>query len=130
MAIHDAARPLLSRVLMDRLEERSRNSLVTIPGIFVTDTMKEIDTCGFVKTTHNRERLRSIQTPQIFHPAVIEMFPHDCNPTDEATVAEGLGFPVLVIEGEITNLKITYKEDIDVANSIINREGNENWNRL
>lgn len=130
VAIHDAARPLLTKGLMDRLEEKSRNALVTIPGIFVTDTMKEIDTNGFVKTTHDRKRLRSIQTPQIFHPDVLARFPTDGNPTDEATVAEGLGFPVLVVEGEITNLKITYKEDIDIADSIIKRGGNEDWHWL
>lgn len=130
VAIHDAARPLLSKILMDRLEERSRNALVTIPGIFVTDTMKEIDKSGFVKTTHNRDRLRSIQTPQIFHPDVLEKFPTNCNPTDEATIAEGLGFPVLVVEGEISNLKITYSEDLEIADSYLKRGLYEDRNRL
>lgn len=125
VAIHDAARPLLSKTLIDRLEKESRSSLVTIPGISLTDTIKEIKDDNFVKTTHERSKLRGIQTPQIFYPEVLEKFPESGDPTDEASLAEELGFQVLVVEGESTNLKITFPWDLYLAERLLKRSSDE-----
>ncbi|HLB59665.1 MAG TPA: 2-C-methyl-D-erythritol 4-phosphate cytidylyltransferase, partial [Bdellovibrionota bacterium] len=122
VAIHDAARPLVPLDLLARLEEVSRTFPVTIPGIPLVDTIKEVDEREGVLRTVPRERLRSIQTPQIFHPNVIEKFPNDANPTDEASLAEELGFPVRVVEGSLKNFKITWPEDLIIMERFLSGE--------
>lgn len=112
--IHDAARPNVTEKLIQRLIKASLSQKAVIPGVSVTDTIKHVEN-GLVTETIPRSELRSIQTPQIFHYTVLKeayRANYSQEITDEAMMVEALGYPVALIEGESTNIKITYPEDV------------------
>lgn len=120
--IHDAARPLVTRAVIDRVLEAARDGAV-IPAVPVTDTVKEADERGFVRTTPDRARLRLAQTPQGFPLALIldahrRARAEGWTATDDAALCERLGIPVRIVEGEPTNLKVTRPEDLAVAEAM------------
>ncbi len=115
--VHDAVRPFLSTELIERLMDASKGEDCVIPGLKLHDTIKRIDKIGYVKETIDRNSLTSVQTPQIFRydklmKAFETAFKKKYTGTDEASLMEKAGFKVKVIEGEITNIKITTKKDI------------------
>jgi 2-C-methyl-D-erythritol 4-phosphate cytidylyltransferase/2-C-methyl-D-erythritol 2,4-cyclodiphosphate synthase len=115
--IHDAARALASSSLAARVlgELRSGQSAV-IPVLKVIDTIKEIDRDGFVRVTPDRSSLVAAQTPQGFNRQALERA-HSASDdaTDDAALVEAIGVKVKTIEGEVSALKITTKEDIGQA---------------
>ena len=118
--IHDAVRPFFSVELVNKIISTAAEFGVAIPALTPNDTIKEIDTNGFVLRTHNRKKLCCIQTPQGFKPEIIvpayDKAKTDCYyGTDDAALAEYAGFPVKVIEGEESNIKITTPHDIDLG---------------
>jgi len=115
--IHDAARPFVSGGLIDRAILAGRSNGAAVPGIAVADTVKTIDADGHIAETLDRNRLRIVQTPQVFAfdlifkahrraaEAGIESF------TDDAALAEWAGHRVSVFEGEAGNGKVTTNDD-------------------
>ncbi len=117
--IHDGARPFLRTALVTKLAEALRESRAAgvIPGVAVTDTVKETDPSGFVLRTPARDALRAVQTPQAFRlselrDAHARADAEDWNVTDDASLMERCGRPVLVIEGDRDNVKITNPQDL------------------
>jgi len=119
VAIHDGARPLVSSELLRFLDQVSIVSPVTIPGIPLTDTIKKVSEEGRVISTIPRDDLWSVQTPQIFHREVIQKLPKDANPTDEASLAEELGYPVMMVQGDPKNIKVTWPEDLTIVEKLL-----------
>jgi 2-C-methyl-D-erythritol 4-phosphate cytidylyltransferase/2-C-methyl-D-erythritol 2,4-cyclodiphosphate synthase len=118
--VHDAARPFTSPALVSRaIAAGSRGA--AIPGVAMTDTIKEVDAEGSVVRTLDRARLRGIQTPQAFafdallaaHRKAATAGRDDF--TDDAALAEWAGMTVDVFEGEAGNVKLTTAEDFDRA---------------
>ena len=118
--VHDSARPFLSTALVTRLasvlEERPGLCGV-IPGQPVTDTIKQVDEEGIVIDTPERASLRAVQTPQAFpveelRTAHARAEEEGWNVTDDASLMEHCELPVLVIEGEADNIKITNPQDL------------------
>ena len=116
--VHDSARPFASAALMNRvLDALGRGCPAVIPGIAVTDTIKSVDAGGRVLGTHERSGLRAVQTPQGFalgplreaHARAVE---HGWEVTDDAGLMERCDHPVLVVEGEESNRKITTIQDL------------------
>ncbi|HOJ76523.1 MAG TPA: 2-C-methyl-D-erythritol 4-phosphate cytidylyltransferase [Bacillota bacterium] len=126
--IHDAARALVSIRLIKEVVEAGKKYQAVSLGIPVKDTIKEVDTEGFVTNTPERTRLWAIQTPQIFnyqllyqcHQKVIGI---ERNFSDDCGIIEYCGFPVKIIPGSYENLKITTPEDLIVAEAIMRRNG-------
>jgi len=117
--VHDGARPLVSEGLITRLIEASREGAV-IPGLPVTDTLKEVDEGGRVVCTVDRSRFSRVQTPQAFPRAdLVEVHrrarEEGIAATDDAALFERYGLQVRVIEGEPSNLKVTTPEDLVLA---------------
>ena len=114
--VHDAARPFASAALVSRAIAAAGRG-AAIPGIAMTDTVKEVDADGAVARTIDRARLRGIQTPQAFgfdallaaHRKALAAGRDDF--TDDAALAEWAGLPVGVFEGEAGNVKLTTPED-------------------
>lgn len=114
--IHDAARPFATPALVARAIAAARAHGAAAPGVPLNDTVKEIDTAGFVVGTPDRARLRAVQTPQSFrfnlildaHRAAAAM---DRDYTDDAMVAEAAGHAVFVFDGDLDNFKLTTPED-------------------
>jgi len=120
--VHDAARPFLSRDLIDRVLLACGDS-GAVPGIPVRDTLKQIDTATRVVRTVNRGALRAAQTPQGF-PATLLKRLHaaatDDSPiTDDAMLCEQAGEGVVVVPGDEANLKITTATDLRYARWLI-----------
>jgi 2-C-methyl-D-erythritol 4-phosphate cytidylyltransferase/2-C-methyl-D-erythritol 2,4-cyclodiphosphate synthase len=115
--IHDAARPFLTEALIDRAITAGFAGGGAVPGIAVADTVKLIDEKGHVAETLDRDRLRSVQTPQAFSFKLIldahrrAVAAQRENFTDDAALAEWAGQPVSVFEGEPRNVKVTTDED-------------------
>ncbi len=121
--IHDAARPFVDPALINRvLDALAAGHSGVVPGMAVTDTIKEIDADNRVAATPARDRLRAVQTPQGFDPAALRRA-HDhaarlgLGATDDAALLELLGQAVLVVDGDETNRKITTPADLALLQS-------------
>lgn len=122
VAVHDAARPLASAELARRLIDHMATSDVdgVIPAIRVVDTIKRVDEHGRVAETLDRSDLMAVQTPQVFRLAslVAAHAASDDDASDDALLVERWGGVVDVMEGEPTNLKVTYPSDLDIARAL------------
>ena len=126
--VHDAARPLVPASLVTRiLTAIADGAQAVIPGIPVTDTVKRIDDQGFVVETPARHQLRAIQTPQGFRKDLLlkahRMAPPGGSATDDASLVERLGYPVLVVDGDPAAMKITAVEDLERAERLLATAG-------
>lgn len=128
--VHDAARPCLlsSQVshLVSSLSNEPVGGLLAIP---LADTLKRADEEGLVVATIDRKQLWQAQTPQMFrvghlHAALSD--PDLSGITDEASAIERLGHHPRLIPGSLTNLKVTYTEDLDLAEMILAAQQRQN----
>ena len=119
--IHDAARPFLSRELLDRIDAAFQaGAEAVLPAVAVADTLKRVAD-GVVTSTVSREGFFCAQTPQAFRLAPI-LAAHRravangrMDFTDDCSIAEAAGIPVKVVEGDIANVKITVARDLAIA---------------
>lgn len=123
--VHDAARPLVPVELVSAVvaSVRTGNPAV-VPGLVVTDTIKEVNADGEVVATIDRSSLRSIQTPQGFDRELLQRAHAQLDEsqgvfTDDAGLVEAMGITVKVIEGHVEAMKITRPFDIAIAETII-----------
>jgi 2-C-methyl-D-erythritol 4-phosphate cytidylyltransferase len=114
--IHDAARPLASEDLFERVVETViAGADAVVPGVAVTDTIRR--RAGGVV---DRDSLVAVQTPQGFAANVIRAaHASDETATDDATLVERTGVAVTVIDGEPQNIKITTTLDLSIASGWI-----------
>ena len=124
VAVHDGARPLLSKQLIDRLLESAREWGAAIPGVMARDTLKMIDRDEFVGHTLDRSVVSLIQTPQIFqYQELIRAYEcayrDDLMGTDDASLFEVYIGRVKVVPGEANNIKMTTTEDLLVAEALL-----------
>ena len=115
--IHDAARPFVSAALLANVCQALLNGAkAVIPGLAVSDTIKEVEN-GCVVKTLERDRLVQVQTPQGFVRDLLYLA-HSQNReaavTDDASLVEALGIPVMTVAGEETNVIITRPCDLQL----------------
>jgi len=125
--VHDAARGLATSDLASRvLSELKAGEVAVVPALAVVDTIKEVDSSGYVLNTPDRSGLRAIQTPQGFSVSVLKRA-HDASEdaTDDAALVEAIGVKVKTIAGEARAMKVTNPEDIALAISMINPQSKE-----
>lgn len=149
IAVHDAARPAVSTVLLDRLFNAARTLLAVIPAVAIAGTVKKVDSqvsevsededavadailgeasraviaTRQVRETIDRSDLVEVQTPQVFEAALLQRaYAQDdlSGATDDASLVERLGEPVHVVEGERSNLKVTQPGDLELIRAILN----------
>lgn len=116
--IHDAARPLVSPAMIDRVVAEARKGHGAIAALPVVDTLKQVDEHGAIVKTVERAHLWRAQTPQGFPREMIvrahrEARAAGVGATDDAALCERLGLPVVVVRGSERALKVT--EDSDFA---------------
>jgi 2-C-methyl-D-erythritol 4-phosphate cytidylyltransferase len=119
--IHDAARPLVSMSLIERILEAASKYGAAIPVLPINETVKEVAGDRIVRTIP-REHLFVAQTPQGFRSALLASAYStigDRSVTDEAMLVEMAGQEVYVLNGERTNIKITEASDIQIAESFL-----------
>ncbi len=122
--IHDAARPLVTRELVERCIEEAQGADGAIAAAPVTDTIKEAGPDGFVRRTLDRASLWAIQTPQVFQAGVLRRAldvegPLLAAATDDAWLVESDGGAVRVVEAPRENLKVTTPLDLQIAEALL-----------
>ncbi|KAA6205897.1 MAG: bifunctional 2-C-methyl-D-erythritol 4-phosphate cytidylyltransferase/2-C-methyl-D-erythritol 2,4-cyclodiphosphate synthase [Candidatus Tokpelaia sp.] len=127
--IHDGARPFVSHDLLDKIHAALAPIYGLVPVLPVAETLKRLDTQDFIAETVPRGRLYAAQTPQIFPFAAI-LAVHEqaaaagrTDFTDDSALAEAYGLPVKSIAGDSRNIKITWEEDIAMADSLLQQSG-------
>lgn len=122
--IHDGARPFVTKNIISESIQIASEFGASVVGVPVKDTIKQIDDLGFIEKTLDRKYIWSIHTPQTFkyelimraHKVAIE---EEFLGTDDTVLVERLGIKVKPIMGTYDNIKITTKEDIAIAQAIL-----------
>ncbi len=121
--VHDGVRPLVTPGIIRKAIAALGDLDGVVTAVAVKDTIKEVRG-GMVKKTLARETLFAVQTPQVFpYNVLMEAYTEALSSgmffTDDAAMVEHRGGRVKVIEGEYTNIKITTREDLDVAETFL-----------
>jgi 2-C-methyl-D-erythritol 4-phosphate cytidylyltransferase len=122
--VHDAARPCVSARLLDRLlDELADDAVGGILAAPVADTLKREGEGGRIRETVSRDKLWGAQTPQMFrHGLLLDALDHaGTQVTDEASAVEALGLSPKLVESDMTNLKVTWPRDVEVAEWLLSR---------
>src|SRR6056297_2621719 len=123
VAVHDAARPLLTAAWISELFAAAVEKQAVIPGVPVHSTVKSVAPDGRILKTVDRTSLMLAQTPQVFRRDLLEAAFANAKDaavyTDEAALVEASGVPVFVHPGWPVNVKITTKEDLELAESLL-----------
>jgi len=124
--VHDAARPCLPRADLDRLiAECSGDAIGGILALPVADTVKRVakDEAGVARIARSEDRtqLWLAQTPQMFRVGLLAQALHAAknDVTDEASAVEQLGLQPRLVAGSRRNIKVTYAEDLAIAEAIL-----------
>jgi len=139
IVIHDAARPFASADLIGRTIAAAAESGAAVAAVQARDTVKRVsegpalrepqgrpedsrraaEAGHYVRETIARETIYLAQTPQAFRRDVLsDALAQTIDATDEATLAERAGHVVRIVEGEASNLKITTRADLVLAEAI------------
>lgn len=125
--VHDGARPLVRREMLDRLLDAVARHGAAIPALPATDTLKQRTAQGFVKKTLKREEIVCVQTPQAFARPVLERAFLEAGAalalaTDCSGLVERTGARVAIVQGERDNVKVTEPADLaHVASKLASR---------
>ncbi len=121
--VHDAARPLVSPALVERVVAGVRETGAAVPALHMTDTLgrlrgEELDAIV------PRDKVVGIQTPQGFRTEILRKAfeaagEANFKMTDESSLVLAAGMPVRVVEGEKWNVKVTVKDDIQIITSFL-----------
>lgn len=120
VAIHDAARPFVTKEILSAGFKIATKKGNAIPAISINESLREIS--GSLSKSVNRNRYKIVQTPQFFHASLIKKAyqqPFNERFTDDATIMEAFGHQIYLFEGEPLNIKITKPEDLKLAESMI-----------
>ena len=122
--VHDGARPLVTRGLVERCLRAAAAGRVVVAGVPAVDTLKEVDASGRVVRTPPRGRYWHAQTPQAFPRPLLERAykrarENGVEGTDDASLVELLGGEVEMVEGSPRNLKVTRPEDLILAERLL-----------
>jgi 2-C-methyl-D-erythritol 4-phosphate cytidylyltransferase/2-C-methyl-D-erythritol 2,4-cyclodiphosphate synthase len=129
IVIHDAARPLVSSSLIERTVAAAIEHGAAIAALQARDTVKRGDASRIIRDTLPRDEIFLAQTPQAFRVGVLrdallraEAFAKAgtlTDATDEAMLAEAAGHHVHLVEGDPRNLKITTRDDLEMAERLL-----------
>lgn len=125
VAIHDAVRCCLTEEWLDKVFEKAAQTGAAILACPVNGTLKRARD-GVIEQTIDRANLWEAQTPQVFETALLKKAYANLKNldaakiTDDAMLVEALGHPVSIVETDFTNLKITRKADLPIAEAILN----------
>jgi len=117
--VHDAARPCVEWTDIERLREEADDEHGGLLALPVTDTLKK-SKLGKVSSTVDRAFIWRAQTPQIFRLDLLMNSLKECaerglEVTDEASAMERAGYTPRLVRGRDSNIKVTYAEDLAVA---------------
>lgn len=129
VVIHDGVRPFVSPLLIEiAIKETFETGAVAV-GVPAKDTLKMVDSSGFVMDTLIREQVWLTQTPQVFKTALIKeaykrAYDDHYYGTDDAALVERMGAKVRMVTGSYDNIKITTKSDLTLGEFILTTRHN------
>ena len=123
VVVHDGVRPFTTSKMITATIEEAEQHGAAITAIPVSDTIKHV-VDSFVKQTISRVGLWRVQTPQAFHYRLLQQAFKKAKKdsyygTDEGALIEYLGAQVKIVQGSELNIKITRKEDLVLAESLL-----------
>lgn len=124
VAIHDGVRPLVSGKLIHRTLQGAKKYGSAVAALPVKETVKMVSSGNLVHSTLPREKIWAVQTPQVFRREVILQAHQKAKKdkfigTDDAQLVERIGYKVKLVPGEDTNIKITTRDDLLFAETIL-----------
>ena len=121
VAIHDAVRPCVTTGQIDRVFAAAARSGAAILANPVTATLKRCGSNQNIEETVSREGLWEAQTPQVFgRKILVDAYAGRSGPaTDDAQVVERSGVAITLVAGSPLNIKITTRDDLQLANAIL-----------
>ncbi|MBD1394955.1 2-C-methyl-D-erythritol 4-phosphate cytidylyltransferase [Mucilaginibacter glaciei] len=126
IAVHDAVRPLISSAIIDESFRCAEANGTAVTAVKSRDSIRQQN--GEGSTCLNRDEIYLVQTPQTFKSALLKeayMQPYSENFTDDASVVEQAGGQITLIAGSYSNIKITFPEDITIAEALINKKSHQ-----
>lgn len=120
VAIHDAARPFVSKETIQRCFYTASRKGNAVPAVNFTESVREVS--GALNKIVDRNHLKIIQTPQVFNSLQIKnAYKQNFRETftDDANVLESAGFQINLVEGNPENIKITYPSDVEFAEFLL-----------
>lgn len=121
--VHDAARPGIDTVMVKSLMQAVLpDDIGAILALPLADTLKRAGQQQSIEGTISREALWQAQTPQMFRvKLLLEALTQalDRQPTDEAQAIEWMGHQPKLVMGDLKNMKITYKRDLEVVSALM-----------
>lgn len=120
VAVHDAARPLVSLQTIQKTFEAAEKQGAAIPVIDMNESLREVNE-GSSKAV-DRTKFKVVQTPQCFKTAILLKaydMPYSALFTDDASMVEKIGHNIFITEGNKENIKITYPQDLIVAQTLL-----------
>ncbi|MBN1556378.1 MAG: 2-C-methyl-D-erythritol 4-phosphate cytidylyltransferase [Phycisphaerae bacterium] len=124
VAVHDAARPCVSRVWVDAVFAQAAKTGAALLALPLHGTLKRVADSGVVDSTLPRAEYKNLweaQTPQVFSKTILEKaYASGQDATDDAALVEALGRPVSVVPGDPRNIKVTTPADLAFANAVAN----------
>ena len=128
IAIHDAARPLVSSALIKRVVCAADEHKAAVPVVPSTDTLKAVGEDDFILGTVDRESTYRVQTPQVFDAILIKgaltrAAESGLSLSDDSAAMEMTGFRTYAVAGEEDNIKITTPRDLLIAEAILRDRG-------
>lgn len=127
VAVHDAARPLVTDGEIDAVFAAAAEHRAAILATPITATLKRVQN-DRITATESRDGLWAAQTPQVFEATLLRRA-HEVGAgtpaTDDAQLVESLGEPVAIVEGSPENLKITTQDDLRLAAAIMVARSNK-----
>jgi len=124
VAVHDAARPLITPEQIECVLEQCRMHAAASLAEAISDTLKYADSEFFVTGPVDRHQLYAMQTPQVFERPLIEdayraVYAENVSVTDEVSAVERLGRKVILVPNKDLNFKITYPRDLNLAEFVL-----------
>lgn len=119
--VHDGARPLVTPAMVERVVEETHRSGAVVPVVPVTDSLRQVAADGSSRQVE-RSVIRAVQTPQGFDARLLlAAYDGGYRPefTDDASVVEAYGKPVALVDGDLRNIKITNRGDLEIAEVLL-----------
>lgn len=122
VAVHDGVRPLVSKKTIENCFSIAKNKGSAIPVMPVSVSLRKVE--EHTSQSLNRSKYVAVQTPQVFRADWLQVaYNQDFNKkfTDDASVLEKCGYPIHLAEGNQENIKITYQQDLYLAEILLSK---------
>ncbi|MEO6149657.1 MAG: 2-C-methyl-D-erythritol 4-phosphate cytidylyltransferase, partial [Mucilaginibacter sp.] len=123
IAVHDAVRPLTDKRIIDDAYQHAAEHGNAVTAVKSRDSVRQVK--NNVSAALMRDEIYLIQTPQTFVASQLNLAyrqPYNDAFTDDASVVDKAGFTITLVEGNYSNIKITFPEDIAIAELLLNKK--------